>query len=620
MKPARQSRSFIRLLLPLLALLFAWAVFVRHIGLESLWYDENISWWLATRPTPGDLLAQWPLGTGHPPLYFAWLWTWIKWTGSVDLTVMRLSAAIPMLLAVAFVYRLAREWFGSRWAGLAAMLMMATTGVTVYYARELRMYGLLVLLAVISWWLLRRYVDTGKRRSLLAYAVVVALMGYTHYLAAALVVAQALVVLLLYRRRFPALLAGYALAALLIAPWVPTFIAQQEAASFRAGQVGAIGQFNATEPTTWDNIGDFVQLYSAGQISFLAALLVAGLALGLGRGNGSAYRRRVAMTALWLFAPVVLVLVANLAVPLFNPRYVQWIVPALALLAGVAVAQIPARGRLPLLLVIGLSGAITHTAAFDAPKIPHRELLTAVNARFEPGDRLWYNLNVGALGSTTQEEVRYYLQNVTPELNDDDFVWDAPKDFADPAVKRIWDVRAYFNPMPSVAADALDGWTQTEERIFGAYFLRLYERAPDDDTPVARLGEVFALAGPDAAWTATPGGALAVTTWWRALLPPELDYSYVLVLRDADGAVAAQWDGGLLMDDRPTSGWPADEGYGLVSASVTLPELPPGEYSLWVGAYYWENPVRLAVTADAGVTVDAGAALVRVASVSVGGG
>jgi hypothetical protein len=610
----RHSQALFRLIVPVLALLFAWAVFVRNIGLESLWYDENISWWLATRPTLGELLAQWPLGTGHPPLYFLSLWGWIRWAGSVDLTVMRLSAVIPMLLAVAFVYRLGREWFGSRWAGLAAMLMLATTGVTVYYARELRMYGLLVLLAVISWWLLRRFVECGRRRTLVAYAVVVALMAYTHYLAAMLAAAQALVVLLLYRRRFPALLAGYMLTALLVAPWLPTFIAQQEAASFRAGQVGAIGQFNATEPTTWDNIGDFVTLYSAGQISFVAALLAVGIALGLSRANAAAYRRRVVMTALWLFAPVVLVLVVNLAVPLFNPRYVQWIIPALALLAGVAVAQIPARGRLPLLLVIALSGVVTHTAAFDAPKIPHRELLTAVDTRFQPGDRLWYNLNVGALGSTTGEEVRYYLQEVVPELGDEDFVWDAPKDISDPTVTRLWDVRPYFNPMPDVAADALDdGWVQTEETAFGAYFLRLYERVPGDDAPAAWLGDVFAVTPRIEAQSAAAGAPLPVVMWWRALLPPALDYSYVLVLRDAAGNAVTQWDGGLLLDEAPTSGWSVDEGYGLVSVTVPLPEnLPPGDYTLWAGAYYWEDPVRLPVSADAGVMVDDGAGLVQV--------
>lgn len=614
------AKPFFLLLPPIVILLVAWAVFIRHLGLESMWYDENISWWLATRPTLGDLLAQWPLGTGHPPFYFATLWAWIKWTGSADLTVMRLSSTIPMLLTVAVVYRLSREWFASRWAGLAAMLFLATTGVTIYYARELRMYGLLVLLAVVSWWLLRRWAERGHRRTLLLYALVVTLMAYTHYLAAALVAVQALAVLLLYRRRFPALLAAYVLTALLVLPWIPTFIAQQEAASLRAGQVGSIGQFNATEPTTWRNIGELIQLYSAGQVSFVVALLALGVALGLSRANSRRTRRHVFLALLWLVGPAALVLVVNLVVPLFNPRYIQWILPALALLVGVGVARIPSPARLPLLAIIGISGAVFHTAAFEAPKIPHRELLTTVAAQFQPGDRVWYNFSLGALGSNTDEEVRYYLQEVVPSLSNADFVWDAPKDFSDPDVTRIWDIRPYFIPMADVAATALGDREMVEERQFGAYFVRLYAPRPANDTPAAQFGDLFALTPASSlSGEVNAGDDLTVNLWMRALEAPRLDYSYVLVLRrDGDSAPVAQWDGGLAMNAMPTSAWSPDAGYELVSLPVTLSEgTPPGVYTLWLGVYYWEDPQRLPVAADAGLTVDPDANLVRVLTLEV---
>ena len=102
MMPDSRHVNFSRLLPPVLALTLAWALFVRNIGLESMWYDEHISWSIARSTTFGDFLGRWPLGTGHPPFYFATLWAWIKWTGSHDILIMRLTAAIPMLLAVAF--------------------------------------------------------------------------------------------------------------------------------------------------------------------------------------------------------------------------------------------------------------------------------------------------------------------------------------------------------------------------------------------------------------------------------------------------------------------------------------------------------------------------------------
>ena len=614
--------TFFRLVPPVLALLVAWALFIRNIGLESMWYDEHISWSLASSDTFADFLGRWPYGTGHPPFYFATLWAWLKWTGSVDMGIMRLTAALPSLVAVAFVYRLGREWFSGRWVGLAAMTLMGTNGVIIYFARELRMYGLLVLLVLVSWWLLRRFAERDDRRALFGYALTIVLMAYTHYLSAVVVLVQALSVLLFYRRRLPALLLGYALVALLVLPWLPTFIAQQEVASLRAGQPGAIGQFDANVPTTWNNIADFIIRYTAGQYSFAAALLILGLTLGLRPSHGQSYRRRVVITLMWLFVPVTLLLLVNLVIPLFNPRYVQWIVPALALLAGVAVQQMAPRARLPLLLFIGVSGAATHMGGFDTPKAPHRELLTTVEARLQPGDRVWYNLTYGALGSTTAEEIQYYRQLVVPGLRDEDFVWDAPKDFADPAVTRVWDVRPYWIPMPDEAARALSSRVETERYEYGAYTIRLYELPPEDDAPAAQLGELFSVVPPsEGRRAARAGESLTVTMWWRALQPVELDYSYVLLLRrESDGAIAGQWDGGLLIGDRPTSAWSPDDGYGHASVEIALPaDLPPGEYTLWVGAYYWEEPVRLPVSADAGVQVDDEAQVARLFELGIDG-
>ncbi len=73
-----------------------------------------------------------------------------QWAQSDDVFVLRLSSAIPAVLAVAFCYRVGCDWFRSRWVGLTAAVFLATTGIFVYYARELRMYTLLVLLALAT--------------------------------------------------------------------------------------------------------------------------------------------------------------------------------------------------------------------------------------------------------------------------------------------------------------------------------------------------------------------------------------------------------------------------------------------------------------------------------------
>ncbi len=612
-------------LLPLAVLLLAWWIFITHLGLESMWYDEGISWRLAaTSPTFGDLLAQWPLGTGHPIGNFLWLWLWIKLTASQNLFVMRLTASIPMLLAVAFTYRLGLVWFRSRWAALGAMAFLATSGLVIYYARELRMYALVVLLTVISWYLLTRFLE-GHKRSLWLYGLAVAAMAYTHYLTAFIVAAQIIVVLIFYRRQLLRLIPAYLLSAVLIAPWLPVFLRQVYDASRRSGHngtlaLGQIGQFDGNEPTTFHTIEQFFQQYSAGQFAFVGLLLLLGIVLGLGMARASRFRRYTGMALLWALLVLGMVFAVNLVVPVYNPRYVLPVLPALALLVGVAAALIPARARPVLIAVVLVGGVAAHTSAFLDPKTPHGELLGVVEARRLPGDRIWYNLTVGAMGSYVQEELDYYIDVVYPDLQKSLFIWDAPEDFADPAVNRVWDIRPYWNTMPAQAAAVLKATRSVSEKYdFGSYEVRLYEAPPSGQTPATFADTFSLLVGSLDTSVYHAGDSILTRLWWRSLKLPPLDYSYGLYLRDSSQKVVAQADSGLTLGDAdtPTSQWLPSDRYALATPTLALPAaLPPGNYSLWLGVYYWEHPDPLPIVADVG-RVDPGTPVLRLANITV---
>jgi hypothetical protein len=604
-------------------------MFVTHIGLESIWYDEAVSWNMARPPTLLNLMARYPLGTGHPPVYFMWAWLWVHWTGSEHWIIMRLTAALPMLLAVAMTYRVGYEWFKSRWVAIGAATFMATSGLMIYYAREMRMYALLILLVVTSWWLLRRWLDERRNWITLgAYAATVALMGLTHYLSAFIVLTQFIMAVLFYRRKLLPLIAAYLLTALMIAPWLPMFTTQQYVASTRAGGDGTltldnIGQFNATRATNLSRVREWFESYTAQEEAFVVGLIVLALALGLSAIQTRRYRRGVILAALWLVLPLALIWGANLRVPLYNERYVLWTIPAIALLVGVAVHQIPGRGRIPLALFIGIAGMFSHEAAFRPPKTPHHEMLTTIDANRQPGDRIWYNMTVGALGSYVEEEALYYLEVVTPDFETDDFIWDAPDDFADERLTRIWDVRPYWIPMPAEAETALnDGRVLTERYDFLDYRVRLYESPPADQTP-AQYGDLFEMKVGDTEVQVKRGDPLTVKLWWRAIEAPGLDYSLGLVLRDENGQVLAQSDGGLELgyepDERiPTSQWGAAGAFDLAAPSIDIPaDLEPGTYSLWAATYYWENPDPLPVSATDEWEIDTGASVVRLMNVIV---
>ncbi|RMF82769.1 MAG: hypothetical protein D6737_00755, partial [Chloroflexi bacterium] len=100
---------------------------------------------------------------------------------------------------------------------------------------------------------------------------------------------------------------------------------------------------------------------------------------------------------------------------------------------------------------------------------------------------------------------------------------------------------------------------------------------------------------------------------------PTLDYSYTLVLRDESNAVVARQDDGLAwLDGTPTSAWNNDD-IAPGQIELTLPdELAPGEYSVWLGTYYWETPTdRLEIESGSPAIVDRANQLVKLGQIVV---
>jgi hypothetical protein len=111
-----------------------------------------------------------------------------------------------------------------------------------------------------------------------------------------------------------------------------------------------------------------------------------------------------------------------------------------------------------------------------------------------------------------------------------------------------------------------------------------------------RVGANFSgqieLLGYDAA---LQGQALAVTLHWRALRPPDADYTVFVHLLDVDGVTVAQHDSQPLGGAYPTSVWDAGEVVADRHRLVGATDLPAGSYLLHVGLYLLETGERLAV-------------------------
>jgi hypothetical protein len=95
-----------------------------------------------------------------------------------------------------------------------------------------------------------------------------------------------------------------------------------------------------------------------------------------------------------------------------------------------------------------------------------------------------------------------------------------------------------------------------------------------------------------------PGSVYRVTLFWSGLAHTPTDYTVFVHVRDVDGMTVAQQDSQPLDGDYPTSQWGVNETVIDVHNVELPPDLPPGQYGVWVGMYQMETMERLPVEGD----------------------
>lgn len=164
------------------------AILVRLPNLnESLWFDEVMYTGVGLT---GDSLRWVLFHDVHPPLYALVVWAWIQVFGDSEIAV-RLPSLLCGLASVALTFALAQQWFGSRIAFLAAMLL-ALSPAHIWYSHENKTNMLLVLLTVTLIWGLDRAWRSDRRRDWAVFLIASALALWTNVFAVFVVLAALL--------------------------------------------------------------------------------------------------------------------------------------------------------------------------------------------------------------------------------------------------------------------------------------------------------------------------------------------------------------------------------------------------------------------------------------------
>jgi hypothetical protein len=215
-----------------LALIALTAVALRWVGLsrESLWFDEGMTWWLASLP-PGELLRV-IKGDVAAPLHYVLLHAWRAIFGDTDIAMRAFSALMATLTLVPF-YLIVRRVIQSTIARLIACGLMAISLMQVHYAHEARYYALLALVSITALACVPFMTEHRNRAAMAVFVLASAAGMYTHNVMAFYLIGLYAAWLLwpgerpMKQRLADMTVAGLSLV-LIYLPWVPVVLQQMK--------------------------------------------------------------------------------------------------------------------------------------------------------------------------------------------------------------------------------------------------------------------------------------------------------------------------------------------------------------------------------------------------------
>jgi mannosyltransferase len=388
--------------LPVIPAVVTLAVVLYQIQRPSLWRDEGATLAAVHRPLP-QMLRMLGYQDAVHGAYYLLMWGWVRVVGSGEVAL-RFPSAIAMAVAAGFIAVIGRRLV-SPGAGLAAGLVFAVLPPVSRYGQEARSYALVAALAAVASYLLLRVLAAGpggRGRWLAGYGVALAGLGLVNIFGLLLIPAHLPLLLLAVRSAGRA--GGDAGPG---GPGGPAGEARKLLWGWLAAVAGAcvvvspvvVLAWAQRHEDTWIKPVSLKQFSGlAGQVGGIRPALVAGVivvcavAAGAARGRAALAARwpapLLALAVPWLLLPPALLVAASLLHPVYVFRYIVFCVPAVALLAGTALAALGRWLGVVGLLLIALAGlpGQQHARAPGGHSENLRRLSGLLASHARPGD------------------------------------------------------------------------------------------------------------------------------------------------------------------------------------------------------------------------------------------
>ena len=201
---------------------------------SCLWFDEIFSLHAAELPW-SEMIPFIAKDLIHPPLFYVLLKLWIGLFGD-NLFWVRVFPVFLSILALYPFWMLCRELKLKQSTVFVAFGLFAVNGALIKYAQEVRMYSLLLFLALVSIWLFSRYFFRGKSFWMLVLANV--LLVNAHYFGWFVVVSEVAAIVILQRIKILQTLLMLGVTAAGFVPWIIALFRYSETGSSVSQNIG----------------------------------------------------------------------------------------------------------------------------------------------------------------------------------------------------------------------------------------------------------------------------------------------------------------------------------------------------------------------------------------------
>lgn len=591
-----QQRSVLWAALLCLLLLVTW-LGGHGLNTDAFWFDEVWSLHYAGGAEYGPVSVQETINRvaaqyqheKNPPGYYVLLNLWGSAVGWSEFSGRYLSL-LAGLLAVVWTYRLGYD-VAARWqevsrevVGLGAAVSVGASAFFLYYLHEMRVYALMVLLAVMTVWFYWRVISALQKPSSACqcgFVLCVAASIYLHYSLLIILTLIGLYHLLIVPKnrawlRIPSLaLVG----GVLFLPWAASLL--------NATARAEVLQTVAMPPS--EVLQMLAVVFSNSNVALLGFVGIYGSRLR-GRGVGLAW--------FLVVGGLFLVLLISAVYPVFTHiRYLIVFWPFLALIVGFGVERLAHSGVSPFWLLavwIGMGIWLTLDPSFNRSlngvTMLWRELRAELSAHghaddlvaFHAPDYDWFRqLEFEHYMSGLQQ--RYtLLERISGLPDDDEYYLQALAYIAD--APRVW--LAVDRTLPeNFRLAEFDRALQTDFVYCRSAIsspdmtFDLYARLPDQPRNLPyQFGSGIAMQMLEP--VVIKGNDISIlSAWLKSQAIPSDTYSVALHIVDGVGNLIAQDD------------------YGLSSALYSCHEsrwtLPAGEYALYIAVYNWQTGKRL---------------------------